>query len=383
MNGWGEVTYWPAERIESGDWTPAIWRSPALAEAAAYFANHQDLKSIQNELGQSAQATGRVLRGSFEPTELGIPGSFPILKSKSGTDGQTTIRSRPDGYWIPKNRDQKILQSNGGTYPEADRILDKAGHLLVTAGQRNSTARVAATASDEKYVGNGWMPITGLSPEEAKATAVFINSTAGRLQLMRNPGRTITFPTYSAAEASSLRIPDIKDDRIRQTLADCWERTKDMVVPQYRDGECEVRRLWDEAVADALGWDAAELTRLRLLLHKEPHVRGLGYGQHADEVEVAPADRERFAELADRWERDTFFVSNSSLAVKHPAHREIISMGESVVPLILERMRRERGHWFFALHAITGANPVNPADRGKVVVMQQAWLQWGEANGYV
>ena len=32
-NGWGDVSFWPAERIEAGDWTPAIWRSPALAEA--------------------------------------------------------------------------------------------------------------------------------------------------------------------------------------------------------------------------------------------------------------------------------------------------------------------------------------------------------------
>ena len=46
-----------------------------------------------------------------------------------------------------------------------------------------------------------------------------------------------------------------------------------------------MRRLWDEAVAEALGWDAAELSRLRRLLHKEPHVRGLGYGQYGDEVD--------------------------------------------------------------------------------------------------
>ena len=58
-----------------------------------------------------------------------------------------------------------------------------------------------------------------------------------------------------------------------------------MEVPQFRDGECEVRRLWDEAVAEAMGWDAAELSRLRELLHQEPHVRGLGYGQYGDEAE--------------------------------------------------------------------------------------------------
>ena len=69
-----------------------------------------------------------------------------------------------------------------------------------------------------------------------------------------------------------------------QILADCWERTKDMVVPQFRDGECEVRQLWDAAVAEAMGWDVEELTRLRLLLHREPHVSGLGYNQYRDEV---------------------------------------------------------------------------------------------------
>ena len=158
-NGWGEISYWPAERIEAGDWTPAIWRSPVLAKAATDFANHSDLKSIQDELGQSPAATGQVLRGSFEPAELGIPGSFPILKSKSGTDGQTAIRSRPDDHWIPKKRDEEVRRLNGGTYPEADRILKKAGRLLITAGQRNTTACLVAVAGDEEYVGNSWMPV--------------------------------------------------------------------------------------------------------------------------------------------------------------------------------------------------------------------------------
>ena len=67
-------------------------------------------------------------------------------------------------------------------------------------------------------------------------------------------------------------------------LAACWEATKDIVVPQFRDGECEVRRLWDEAVAEALGWNTEELSRLRALLHREPAVCGLGFNQRADEI---------------------------------------------------------------------------------------------------
>ena len=341
-NGWGEISYWPAELIAAGDWTLAIWRSPELAEAAAYFANHEHLIGIV-ESGLSPAATGQILRGSFEPAESGAPGSFAILKSKSGIYGQKTIRSRPDDRWIPKKRDEEARRLNDGVYPEAEQILQKAGHLLITTGHDSKTGRLTATAANECYIGNGWMPVAGLSPTEAKAAAVFINSTAGRLQLMRHAGKKIPFPTYSAAEAGNIRIPNITDDRIRGILADCWERTKDMVVPQFRDGECEVRRLWDETVAEAMGWDAIELTRLRLLLHQEPHVRGLRYGQYADEVEAEPADLERFNELADQWETETVFLSNIGRACQHPAYQKIISMGEPAVPLILQRDERRVG----------------------------------------
>ncbi len=45
-HGWGEVSEWPAERIEDGDWTPAVWRSPELAEAAFGFANDAGLQPM-------------------------------------------------------------------------------------------------------------------------------------------------------------------------------------------------------------------------------------------------------------------------------------------------------------------------------------------------
>ena len=283
-DGWGEVHYWPGERIAAGDWTPGVWRSPELALAAARFANDSTMQTLE-AAGLSPAATGRQLRGSYEPAAAGPPGSFPILKSK-GTNAQTRIQSQPDEYWIPKNRDESIRQANGGTYPEADRLLQKAAHLLITAGQDNSTGRLTATADDAKYIGNGWMPVAGLTAAEAKGMAVFLNSTPGRLQLMCNPGKKLEFPIYSAAETANLRIPDIQDAGVCQILADCWEQTKDWEVPQFRDGECPVRQIWDAAVARAMNWDNAELTRLRQLLHQEPHIRGLGYNQYGDAVET-------------------------------------------------------------------------------------------------
>ncbi len=372
QDGWGLVSHWPAESIKAGDWTPAIWRSPTLAKASLELANNPNLQPLESIPGCTAHDGSRRVRENFDRSTRDNEESIPILESK-GAEGQKTIQSTPDGHWIFKK----------GRERQARHYLEWSSHLLITAGQDNSTARLTATASESTYLGQTWFPVVGLSPEDAKAIAVFFNSTPGRLQIMRSPGKKLPFPSYSPRATNNLRVPVVKDDRIRSTLVACWERTKGMVVPQFRDGECEVRRLWDEAVAEAMGWDAAELTRLRLLLHQEPHVRGLGYGQHADELEIEPADRQRFTELADQWEKDTVFLSDSGRAAEHPAHMEIISMGEPAVPLILERMRAERGHWFIALHAITGANPVNPADRGKIAVMQDSWLEWGEANGYI
>ena len=194
--------------------------------------------------------------------------SFPMLKSK-GADGQRRIEATPDEHWE---------WARDGSPP----ILDKAGHLLLTFGQRTSTGRVTAIASEQRYVGYSWMPVQGSTPDLAKAVSVFLNSTVGRLLLLRNPGKALDFPTYNPAVYGRLPIPDLRDQHVLNTLGDCWEATRDMIVPQYRDGECEVRRLWDAAVCEALGWDEAEIAALRKLLHQEPHVRGLGYGQYSD-----------------------------------------------------------------------------------------------------
>ena len=278
-NGWGEVSYWPAERVAEGDWTPAVWRSNALAQFSMRYANDPLLTAISDIERYTVRSSSQRLYENFERSDQASPNGIPVLDSK-GAEGQTSINARPDSYWVPKR----------GRERQAEHYSRWASHLLVTAGQRNNTARLTATAGDTRYLGNGWSPVVGASPDDAKAIAVFINSTPGRIQLMRRPAKTLEFPQYKPEIIRGIRIPDLKDDRVRQILADCWERTKDTEVPQFRDGECEVRRLWDEAVAEAMGWDAAELSRLRHLLHQEPHVRGLGYGQYADEAGEEPAN---------------------------------------------------------------------------------------------
>ena len=268
-DGWGQVSYWPAERVAAGDWTAAAWRSPVLAEEAAEFAGSDQLQPMSAS-GLSAWATGQMLRGAYHPAEHpGTKDAFPILKSK-GADAQTSIEASPDEWWQPKRPS------------DSEPMLNKAGHLLITGGQGTITGRLTAVASHDTHVGNGWVPITGLEIDEAKALAVFVNSTPGRMLLMRNPGRKLRFPGYMSATIEALPVPDFRDDRILETLAACWEATRSTQVPQFRDGYCDVRRRWDEAVAEALNWEAGRLAALGNLLAQEPHVRGLAYGQYRD-----------------------------------------------------------------------------------------------------
>ena len=97
---------------------------------------------------------------------------------------------------------------------------------------------------------------------------------------MQNPGKSLNYPKFNPGAYENIRIPDLTDEQAISLLLDCWDQTCDMEVPQFREGECEVRKLWDEAVAAAMGWNLDWLTELRQLLHNEPHVRGLGRNQH-------------------------------------------------------------------------------------------------------
>jgi hypothetical protein len=91
---------------------------------------------------------------------------------------------------------------------------------------------------------------------------------------------------------------------------------------------------------------------------------------------------QRFQRLAAAWEQAVAHHSSSAVRYGHPAYQEIIRIGRPVVPLLLRDLERDRRHWFAALKAITAADPVPPADAGKVDAMREAWLRWGRENGY-
>jgi hypothetical protein len=91
----------------------------------------------------------------------------------------------------------------------------------------------------------------------------------------------------------------------------------------------------------------------------------------------------RFRRLAAEWKEQSRFLSNSAQMAMLRPYQRIIGMGPPAVPLILEELRREPGHWFWSLEAITEEDPVPPEAVGKVRLMARAWIRWGEEQGLI
>ncbi|MBI2985266.1 MAG: hypothetical protein HYY45_00720 [Deltaproteobacteria bacterium] len=100
-----------------------------------------------------------------------------------------------------------------------------------------------------------------------------------------------------------------------------------------------------------------------------------------------PVSREtpaqKFRGLVDTWRNETQASSSVTEMAMHPAYQQIIGMGPAAIPLILRELENKPDHWFWALKAITGIDPVKPSERGKIRKMVEAWLRWGKEEGHL
>ncbi len=272
-NGWGNISESNKKNILQGDWSKGCFRCDILADAIGDILNNGNMLELESRGAKFNLTYPILVKSKFKHCDNDLKNSFPILDSKSGGGviGQKYIKSTPDTFWMGIGDDGE---------KNAEKLLNKSGYLLITSGQDISSARLTAVASDKKYVGRGWSPLSNIDINEAKGLAVFLNSTIGRLQFLRIPSQSLHFPIYAPSSLKTIMIPDLKNKNIYDKLEKCWELTKDMEVPQYRDGECEVRQLWDRAVCDAIDLDYEYISKLRNLLHKEPIVRGKSYGEY-------------------------------------------------------------------------------------------------------
>ncbi len=102
-----------------------------------------------------------------------------------------------------------------------------------------------------------------------------------------------------------------------------------------------------------------------------------------EEVSQTASGSKDFTTLVTEWKAARVNVSRVDKMVLLAPYQQIIGMGQQAVPLILKELQRSPDHWFWALHAITGENPIPEEARGNLPQMAAAWLTWGRDHGYV
>jgi len=98
----------------------------------------------------------------------------------------------------------------------------------------------------------------------------------------------------------------------------------------------------------------------------------------------APELQTRFNRLVQDWKRERTPYSSrpDEWAICWPYQR-IIALGPTAIPLILEELRTNPDHWFWALNALTDEDPVPADKRGNFGEMVGAWIKWGERIGFI
>jgi hypothetical protein len=100
-------------------------------------------------------------------------------------------------------------------------------------------------------------------------------------------------------------------------------------------------------------------------------------------------DRIEFLDLYQQWKGTQNTLSSVVGDItRNPSYFRIVGMGRRALPSIFmylneETKSEEPDHWFPALSAITGANPVPAGKEGKIRDMAMAWLEWGRREGYL
>ena len=225
IDEWGEIGHATYEDIQTGDWSVAIRRSQALADAAKTLRRDIQLRKL-SQYG-TAKDTGRQIRGGgWREAREGESKGLPVVKGK-GAEEQGRLSASTTLY-VPQET---------GSEKQRKRIRsmeDSAGRLLVTAGQDTRSGTVTAMVSETPAIGNGWFPVTKLDRKQAKAAAVWLNSCYGRIIIMQGAaGRKLRFPGYSVEHISELVMPDLEDDEIVQGLASVYDETAEEDVGRY------------------------------------------------------------------------------------------------------------------------------------------------------
>ncbi len=205
--------------------------------------------------------------------------SIPVISGSGGGDlGQNMLAGKIN-KWVRLRKLRGEDNLSWGKRIKADQQnIDKfSSHLLVAQSFDTRSSRITAIASARKNIGYAWMPVIGTKPPtfaEAKACAVWLNSTLGRIAFRRVCGRKISWPRFNPMNFNDIPFPDVDNPEILERLSLAYDETCNEIVPKFKDGISEVRTIWDDAVSEAIQIDRKVIVRCAELLARDPYVSG-------------------------------------------------------------------------------------------------------------
>ncbi|WP_324752101.1 hypothetical protein [Roseovarius sp. Pro17] len=99
----------------------------------------------------------------------------------------------------------------------------------------------------------------------------------------------------------------------------------------------------------------------------------VAYGKYAPST---PDYTTKFYSHLKRWRYETLTSSSADVIVKNQAFRDIVDMGDVILPLIISELRKRPDFLIVAMALITGQNPAKPSQLGDIKAMSQAWIDW-------
>lgn len=255
---WGSRLFWPAERVQAGDWAPVQWYDGSLAEAVRQLEESPRLEAlgIRHQVGPDA----RRIRDTFRKCQPTIADAVPGFHSVSSRV-RRTVRGHADVWYEPKP----------GKAGLAAKYLPRRNRLLLPMRFRTTNARLTAVWTQTPSFGT-WVPVAPKDEHTGKALAAWCNSTPVRLMLLNRRSRTLTYPMWSLEHLREIRVPT-PDNPAWDALAVAYSDVCDLeLLPMRQAEKCPGRRIIDRAAAIALEIDESGLAEWRRRLAREPTV---------------------------------------------------------------------------------------------------------------
>ena len=242
-------------RLQKGDWSAAGWSDPTLDEVTEVMESWDELVAIgkiklDGGGGVTVRAPGHGIMVPFDKS-----GTLRKVMNSKAESRQTRLSGEADS-------EMQLKRNNGESdskYIKREKLqwakwTDKcAAHLMLCTGQNLASARVGAVVCTERTIGMVWKPVQGVDIDLAKAWAVWLNSTLGRIELFRHRGgKGLGWPRWQPQGLREVLVPCPHKTKAINRLKEAWEDTKDIKVPQYQEGYTEVRQEWDRAVCEAI-----------------------------------------------------------------------------------------------------------------------------------